>query len=402
MRTVVPIVVLLSLSASIPLVHEWFIDRQQRQRVAEAAQLQSLRRQLDDARATITDLRRVCDSAPAQEEKLKTLESTLAGVGTRLANFDARVDSSLKELNLLHQKTTKIEDKTREGAAHEAAKAVEAVQADVKNRIEFVEGRFREDLKRIENIQSTTRDDRDILTMRREMLSPIVQLNGDDTVGSGVLIYSQKDNNNKITSLILSSYHVVRNIIAEGGDGAKEKGIRLNVYTDSGTNAEVADMVAFDEGIDLVLLKLRGERTYKSVARLMTPERAAQVSVFSPIYAVGCPLGNDPIPTNGEVASLKNNVSNHNYWMINAPTYFGNSGGGVFLAKSHELIGIFSKIYTHGTGRPTVIPHMGLATPMDAIAPFLEKNGYDFIMKNATAAAAANATKQDPPAPANK
>src|SRR5262249_51787967 len=145
---------------------------------------------------------------------------------------------------------------------------------------------------------------------------------------------------------------------------------------------ESADMLAYDEGIDLVLLRLRGDHKYPDVAKLIATADVPRVTVFTPIYAVGCPLGNDPVPTAGEISSLRNNVASHNYWMINAPTYFGNSGGGVFLAKTRELIGVFSKIYTHGSGRPTVIPHMGLATPAGAVVEFLEKNGYGFVVKS--------------------
>ena len=58
--------------------------------------------------------------------------------------------------------------------------------------------------------------------------------------------------------------------------------------------------------------------------------------------------------------------------MINAPTYIGNSGGGIYTAGSNELIGIFSKIYTHGAIRPTVIPHMGLVTPLEEFYDWID------------------------------
>jgi hypothetical protein len=94
------------------------------------------------------------------------------------------------------------------------------------------------------------------------------------------------------------------------------------------------------------------------------------------VYAVGCPLGNDPIPTFGEIADTHHVVDGGHYWMISAPTYIGNSGGGVFDADTHELLGIFTKIYTHGTLRPTVVPHMGLATPLPLVYDWLEQVGY--------------------------
>ena len=57
--------------------------------------------------------------------------------------------------------------------------------------------------------------------------------------------------------------------------------------------------------------------------------------------------------------------------MINAPTYIGNSGGGIFDSQTHEMMGIFSKIYTHGSLRPTIVPHMGLVTPMARVYDWL-------------------------------
>jgi S1-C subfamily serine protease len=186
----------------------------------------------------------------------------------------------------------------------------------------------------------------------------------------------------------VSSYHVIRNILSEQG-GSREKGVKVFTYPEGTPVEESADMVAHDEATDLVLLRMRGSRKYKDVARLMPVEACDRLTVFTPIYAVGCPLGNDPVPTSGELSSLTNRVSNHNYWMINAPTYFGNSGGGVFHGKTRELIGVFSKIYTHGSGRPIVIPHMGLATPARTVMEFLDKAGYGFIVKGLPAEASA-------------
>ena len=54
-------------------------------------------------------------------------------------------------------------------------------------------------------------------------------------------------------------------------------------------------------------------------------------------------------------------------------------GGGIYDAETHELLGIFSKIYTHGSLRPTVVPHMGLVTPLDQIYAWLEQEGYTSI-----------------------
>jgi hypothetical protein len=99
------------------------------------------------------------------------------------------------------------------------------------------------------------------------------------------------------------------------------------------------------------------------------------VRTFDRVYAVGCPLGNDPIPTAGEIAETHHVVDGETYWMISAPTYIGNSGGGIFDADTNELLAIFTKIYTHGSLRPTVVPHMGLAMPLHQVYDWLASRG---------------------------
>ncbi len=92
--------------------------------------------------------------------------------------------------------------------------------------------------------------------------------------------------------------------------------------------------------------------------------------------------------TKGQISSLANELSGSNYWMINANTYFGNSGGGVYLADSHQLIGVFSKIYTNGKGNPVVIPHMGLCTPIGLVHDWLADKDFGHLLEYEVAVAA--------------
>ena len=218
------------------------------------------------------------------------------------------------------------------------------------------------------------------------MLKPTVQLNGDDTVGSGTLIFSGDNiETDTVESYVLTSYHVIRNILADTRS-ARRDGISVTIYLKSGPVEDRADMVSHDERIDAALLKMRSAKKYQGVARAVSRTASHRVRVWDRIYAVGCPLGNDPIPTRGEISSVQNELNGANYWMINAPTYFGNSGGGVFLADSRELVGVFSKIYTHGRGNPVVVPHMGLCTPIELIYDWLEKDKLDFVLESGEAA----------------
>ncbi|MEM7515678.1 MAG: serine protease, partial [Planctomycetota bacterium] len=208
---------------------------------------------------------------------------------------------------------------------------------------------------------------------------------GDSTVGSGILLASvpQKEEGVYETHL-LTAWHVVRDILAD--DQLSDGPVPVAIYEPSGRSTpHTARLLQFDPGLDVALLRLVSTENHGHGARLPSRESLKAKSVFDPVYAVGCPLGNDPIPTRGEIADLHHTVDEDSYWMISAPSYIGNSGGAIFDAESHELLGVFSKIYTHGTLRPTVVPHMGLATPLGAIYDWMERVGYASVAEQAGA-----------------
>ena len=229
----------------------------------------------------------------------------------------------------------------------------------------------------------------DTVEMTRSMLAPTVQLNGVDTVGSGTLVFSGiNPKNDKIESYVLTSYHVVRNILSDLPRSRKEKGIDVTIYLGDKKVDVKGKMVRHNATIDAALVKLKTDQIFPNVARTLPKPLQSEVNVFDPVIAVGCPLGNEPVHTRGEISSLANELSGSNYWMINANTYFGNSGGGVYLADSHQLIGVFSKIYTHGKGNPVVIPHMGLCTPIGLVHDWLAEKEFGHLLEYEVAVAA--------------
>ncbi len=260
---------------------------------------------------------------------------------------------------------------------------VDAYISEVRAKEENAAMKLSETQGQIATLASTIYQDRDELTKR--MLLPTVQLNGDDTVGSGTIVFSGPNckNGNKVETYVLTSYHVVRNILADT-PRARRGGFDVTIYT-SGKNLVVkGHMVASQPKIDAALVKLDTDRKLPNVANVLPREDTGEVHVWDPVCAVGCPLGNDPVPSKGEVSSLKNELNGANYWMVNAPTYFGNSGGGIYRADTRQLIGVFSKIYTHGKGQPVVVPHMGLCTPMDLVYDWLDDEGLDHLLRSET------------------
>lgn len=202
------------------------------------------------------------------------------------------------------------------------------------------------------------------------LLAPTVQLASPMTVGSGVLMPIREHEPVRI----LTAWHVVRDILADSGDDRAEVAVRI--YRPDGTIlTAAAKLLVYENDLDACLLELMGEHTDLNGTALPSRTHLRNMRVFDPVYAVGCPLGSDPIPSHGALSALDHRVDGRSYWMINAPTFIGNSGGGVFDGRNLCLLGIVSKLYTHGSRR-TVVPHMGLVTPLGDIYDWLEGCGY--------------------------
>ncbi|MCY2959123.1 MAG: serine protease [Planctomycetota bacterium] len=209
-----------------------------------------------------------------------------------------------------------------------------------------------------------------------DLLGPTVQVSGEETVGTGVMLAGESSTvPGETITYVLTAWHVVRDLYTNPDAPTPE--VPVTVYAPGKrTRTEPAHLVEHDADLDVALLRLLTTSRMDGGARLAPREKLGSVRVFERIYAVGCPLGNDPIPTFGEIADVNHVVDGQSYWMISAPTYIGNSGGGIFDAETHELLALFTKIYTHGTVRPMVVPHMGLATPLAAVYDWLDRIGY--------------------------
>jgi len=208
---------------------------------------------------------------------------------------------------------------------------------------------------------------RDVGALYRDVLAPSVQVSAKSGVGGGTLLYSRKDH-----SYVVTAYHVVQNTV---------EAPEVRLYDEKGELLDEveADLVAHDEKKDLALLKLRTDKVYGSVARLASRASLRGLRVFTPLYAIGCPLGHDPLPTIGEVAALRKEVNGENFWMMTAPTIFGNSGGGVFHRETHEMIGVSVMICTYDGAVSTPVPHLGILVSLETVYDWLDTMHYRFI-----------------------
>ena len=339
------------------------------------AEVAELTRTLEEARERLSISERRRGEAERQRDeidwRLQCLEDALGATGREVASYTARLEDWEDQWdghgpNLFEERIGELRAALEERwleLDHLAASAAELA---------------REDRERIEQLDRSlvSLTERDMPGMWRGLVGPVVQISGDSTVGSGVLLESTPiTGSDSWKTNLLTSWHVVRDIY-QAPDQLDEP-IEIKIYREDGsTLLEPATLLAYDAELDVALLELDTAEPVACGARLPSRERLGAVQVFDQVYAVGCPLGNDPIPTAGEIASTHHRVDGADYWMISAPTYIGNSGGGIFDAETHELLGIFSKIYTHGNLRSTIVPHMGLVTPLPTIYDWFESVGY--------------------------
>lgn len=316
------------------------------------------------------ELERTRESGRSDAESAQSLsrglELELAHYGGQIAALSAREPDQqalTAELSALGQLSAGLEERCEELSASLVEAQFEASQAT--NRVEVLD-------------QITPRP-RDVNHMWAALVGPVVQLAGDSSVGSGVLLESVRNPEGQgFRTHLITAWHVVRDI--QGNLSNQDMPIPVTIYTpDGNVEHESAELLHWDANIDVALLRMRSQRRFAHGARLGSRERIQSARIFEPIYAVGCPLGNDPIPTAGEISSARHLVDGENYWMINAPTYIGNSGGGIFDGETYELLGIFSKIYNYGTIRPTIVPHMGLVTPLDRVYEWMDEMGVAWL-----------------------
>jgi Trypsin-like peptidase domain len=232
----------------------------------------------------------------------------------------------------------------------------------------------RRSLEELRSREAARQLDPDLLW--EKLMGPVVQLNGATSVGSGVLLASGPHPDGRgFRTFLLTAWHVVRDMQTDPLQPIDP--VPTRIYAQDGTvREEMARVLCYRADLDACLCELESRDPEPFGAYLASRERILAAHTFEPIFAVGCPLGTDPIPTTGQIAAPNHLVDGQRYWMINAPTYIGNSGGGIFDGDNHELLGIFSKIYNHGAVRPTIVPHMGLVTPLAPILDWLVEQGY--------------------------
>ncbi len=355
----------------------------ERESVCKPEQLTQLRARMQAEHDALTNKleERLAQEHAADFAQTRESNDRIEHLQGLLAEQQATLDEERLQMTAWEQDWDGLDSTTLRRRLFELQARLESQRADIDLFQQLREDdcqRVHKDVSALETKLDRSIAPRDCDKLWDDLVGPVVQLIGDTTVGSGVLLESRPAADGGFTTNLLTAWHVVRDIY--GTQGNLSAPVPTKVYAPDGTwRSMAAHLLAHDVTVDLALLVLDTNELMPCGARLATRSELSAMRTFDGVYAVGCPLGNDPIPTVGEVASTHHEIDGSKYWMISAPTYIGNSGGGIYAARTHDLIGIFSKIYTHGSTRSTIVPHMGLATPLTVVYDWLDTTEYAYL-----------------------
>ncbi len=238
----------------------------------------------------------------------------------------------------------------------------------------------------------------ELVQMHQEMLYPSVRIKVSGGGASGTVVYSSEYEGQQHT-YVLTNFHVISSNIKVGDEWSPQEQKQVKVerrspvmvewfdYNDLsrevGTRGKTADIVAYNENLDLALLRIRDkEATIKHIAKLAPENRV--LHLFEAAWAVGSGLGQPPFPTQGMISNLDQQINGNRYIFSSAPIIFGNSGGSLYhyeeSNQSYEMIGVpaMGAVIRLGWGGSTV-EHMAWAIPMETVYKFLRDNRFHFI-----------------------
>ena len=230
-----------------------------------------------------------------------------------------------------------------------------------------------------------------------KVLYPVVRVRTGNSGGSGVLIYSEPDpdNEGRYINIALTCQHVVDSAIKirdefdpvlkqqRKSDYFEEVAIEVFDYDGSkliSSNSTQADIIAYDKHHDLAAVRLHNFRQQPFVSSIIPKNDIDELKIASPVVTCGCSLLHDPFPNNGTLTYLREVIEQKAYLMSNAPSIFGNSGGGLFHGETGHLLGLTSRVTVTQMGfGMDVQTWMNFSTHPDRLYEFFEHQELQFL-----------------------
>ena len=232
--------------------------------------------------------------------------------------------------------------------------------------------------------------------LHEQVLYPVTRVKAGKAGGSGVLVYSEPDpkDETKYINIVLTCQHVVDGSISvkDEWDSLLKREIKKDIMEEvsveifdydgskiSSANSSQAEIIAYDKNHDLAAVKLHNTRPLEHIAKLYPKNKIDDLSLFDEVWTSGCSLLPDPFANKGELTYLREIIEQKSYLMYNAPSIFGNSGGGLF-SSCGSLLGLCSRITNIQLGFGIdIMTWMGFSTHPDRIYEFLEHHELQFI-----------------------
>jgi len=189
--------------------------------------------------------------------------------------------------------------------------------------------------------------------------------------GSAVAVAIRQIRSKQYDIYLLTAAHVVNTPII-----ARNKVLQVQFFDEGvGQKLLYGEVIVSDSAKDLALIRIQTNKP-QHISKIADDPK--KIKVFREVFMVGCKLGMLPTPIAGLITTKKfEKKGNRFLWGTTAPIIFGNSGGGVFLKDTGELIGIAVSMASTGF---FPIPHMAFFVGLPALHDFLEIVGYKWIL----------------------
>src|SRR5262249_26397248 len=129
-----------------------------------------------------------------------------------------------------------------------------------------------ESQRRLAELDRTISTPPDLVRMWRELVGPVVQLAGEASVGSGVLLPSHPRVEGGFRTYVVTAWHVVRDI--QGDPPDLELPVPVQIYREDGTTRqEKAHLLAHEPKVDAALLEIVTDDALEFGARLAPRSR---------------------------------------------------------------------------------------------------------------------------------
>jgi len=237
-----------------------------------------------------------------------------------------------------------------------------------------------------------------LIERHEKCLYPCIRVRTPKALGSGTILFVEPSPQapGLFDWYVLTNTHVVENLItiAPRWNSVLKREVKtdilgqpdVEVFTFAyvsrtvGSTGLQAEIVGYDKEQDLTLLRVRAPYSHPHVAKLIPEPEINDLVSFQGVWNVGCGMGAKPVITHGYLSAFGCEIENRDYYMVTAPSYFGNSGGATFLEESGHMIGVPARITVASLGfSADVVPHMGFSITATRIYEFLRDQSLDFV-----------------------